>query len=196
MIEKQKQSKLAREKKKIEKSRSILKESKERLKNKNWQHSTRETRDKHDYFLFRLTKSISKLEHFRKFLESAVNQSGGEFLEVKQMIDRIMILVEIRLLFSSTDILTNIFFRNSLRDRAVTLEKTTFTMKTELDCFVLKTEKESIASQGNTVTHSFYQTYFLNIYFFKFQFHDFREGWSSQRLPGLPWPGNLETSRN
>ena len=151
MIEKQKQSKLAREKKKIEKSRSILKESKERLKNKNWQHSTRETRDKHDYFHFRLTKSISKLEHFRKFLESAVNQSGGEFLEVKQMIDRIMILVEIRLLFSSNDIQTNIFFRNSLRDRAVTLEKTIFTMKTELDGFVLKTEKESIASQGKTV---------------------------------------------
>ena len=71
------------------------------------------------------------------------------------MIDRIMILVEIRLSFSSNDIQTNIFFRNSLRDRAVTLEKTIFTMKTELDCFVLKTEKESIASQGNTDTLSF-----------------------------------------
>ena len=53
------------------------------------------------YPSLRLLESISKLEHFRKFLETAVNQSGGEFLEVKQMIDRIMILVEIRLLISS-----------------------------------------------------------------------------------------------
>ena len=59
-------------------------------------------------FLFRLLNSISKLEHFCKFLETAVDQSGGEFLEVKQMIDRIMILVEIRLLFSSTETQTPI----------------------------------------------------------------------------------------
>ena len=70
------------------------------------------------------------------------------------MIDRIMILVEIRLLFCSSDIQNIIFFRNSLRDRAETLESTIFTMKSELDEFVLKTEKESIASQGNTVTLS------------------------------------------
>ena len=44
-------------------------------------------------------------------------------------------------------------FRNSLRERAVTLESTIFNRKTELDGFVLKTERESIASQGNnTVT--------------------------------------------
>ena len=71
------------------------------------------------------------------------------------MIDRIMILVEIRLLKSPTVSQTNlvILFRNSLRERAVTLESTIFTNKTELDGFVLKTERESIASQGNsTVT--------------------------------------------
>ena len=93
MIEKQKQAKLGARKKKVENNHSVLKETRERLIYEIL------TNDIYNFF-FRLLESISKLEHFRKFLETAVNQSEGEFLEVKQMIDRIMILVEIRLLSS------------------------------------------------------------------------------------------------
>ena len=82
-------------------------------------------------------------------MESAVDISGGEFGEVKQMIDRIMILVEIRFCFSPLNLTRDlIFFRNSLRDRAGNLESQISQMKAELDSFISTSEKDLIASQG------------------------------------------------
>ena len=44
----------------------------------------------------RLLRSISGLEIFHTFLEAAVEESHGEFEEVKEMINKIMTLLEIR----------------------------------------------------------------------------------------------------